>query len=246
MAPRPGRVCDILLPQCKVNLVAAHTTGAVRVPGTRDLPATRHCTRPRSRGAGARVLLSVFALVAKKGRREGRAPAGTQGPHAKTHAGVTTGDAGTSGLPCAMVLRLMARSPRGAMHYCPRRLADDRCAHSVEPHITASLDAQTPGVRTTRFCRPRTSLPGHPEACACSPPKPKRTDVTAPGRSRRSRWLTGVARPATSSRAGAAASIASRLTYRDDRETPLLAGWDGCGLPEDNNSVNQNIRRPGA
>jgi len=36
----------------------------------------------------------------------------------------------------------------------------------------------------------------------------------------------GVARPATSSRAGAAASIASRLTYRDDRETPFLAGRD--------------------
>src|SRR4051812_37270402 len=125
-----------------------------------------------------------FALIAKKGRREGRAPAGTEGPHAKNARGVTTGDAGTSGLPCAMVLRLMARSPRGAMHYCPRRLADDRCAHPVGPHITASLDAQTPGVRTTRFCRPRTSLPGHPEACACSLPKPKRTAVTAPCRMR--------------------------------------------------------------
>src|SRR3954447_24256327 len=33
-------------------------------------------------------------------------------------------------------------------------------------------------------------------------------------------------RPATSSRAGAAASIASRLTYRDDRETPFLPGRD--------------------
>ncbi|MEY9185598.1 hypothetical protein ABIG06_007151 [Bradyrhizobium sp. USDA 326] len=31
----------------------------------------------------------------------------------------------TSGLPCAVVLRLMSRSPRGAMHYCPRRLASD-------------------------------------------------------------------------------------------------------------------------
>ena len=94
-------------------------------------------------------------------------------------------------------------------------------------HTTASLDAQTPGVRTTRFCRPRTSLPGHPEARACSPPKPKGNAVTAPCRMRGSRWLTGVARPATPSRAGAAASIASRLTYRDDRETPLLAGQDG-------------------
>ncbi|MET4117368.1 hypothetical protein ABIB85_004029 [Bradyrhizobium sp. JR1.5] len=246
MAPRPGRVCDILLPQCKVNLVAAHTADAIGVPGTRDLPATRHCTRPRSRGASARVLLSVSPSSRRKGAGKAGRRLAPRVRTRKTHAGVTTGDAGTSGLPCAMVLRLMARSPREAMHYCPLRLADDRCAHPVGPHITASLDAQTPGVRTTRFCRPRTSLPGHPEACACSPPKPKRTDVTAPGRSRRSRWLTGVARPATSSRAGAAASIAARPAYCDDRETPLLAGRDDCGLPEENNSVNQNIRRPGA
>ncbi|MET4039582.1 hypothetical protein ABIC03_001267 [Bradyrhizobium sp. RT6a] len=182
-----------------------------------------------------------FALVEKKGAGKAGRRLAPRVRTRKTHAGVTTGDAGTSGLPCAMVLRLMARSPRGAMHYCPRRLADDRCAHPVGPHITASLDAQTPGVRTTRFCRPRTSLPEHPEACACSLPKPKRSAVTAPGRSRRSRWLTGVARPPTSSRAGAAASIASRLTYRDDRETPFLAGQDACGLPEEVNSVNQNI-----
>jgi len=36
-----------------------------------------------------------------------------------------TGVAKTSGLPCAVGLRLMSRSPRGALHYCPRRLADD-------------------------------------------------------------------------------------------------------------------------
>jgi len=70
------------------------------------------------------------------------------------------------------------------MHYCPRRLADDRCARPVGPLTTASLDAQTPGVRTTRFYRPRTFLPKHPEARACSPPKPKGNAVTAPCRSR--------------------------------------------------------------
>jgi hypothetical protein len=198
-------------------------------------------TRPRSRGPSARVLLSVSPSSQRRGAGKAGRRLAPRVRTRKTHAGVTTGDAGTSGLPCAMVLRLMARSPRGAMHYCPRRLADDRCAHPVGPNITASLYAQTPGVRTTRFCRPRTSLPEHPEACACSLPKPKRSAVTAPGRSRRSRWLTGVARPPTSSRAGAAASIASRLTYRDDRETPFLAGQDACGLPEEVNSVNQNI-----
>ena len=56
---------------------------------------------------------------------------------------------------------------------------------------TASLDAQTPGVRTTRFCRPRTSRPWSSKARACSPPKPKRDAVTAPCRSRGSQGLTG-------------------------------------------------------
>jgi hypothetical protein len=36
-----------------------------------------------------------------------------------------TGQPEHPGLPCAVVLRLMSCSPRGAMHYCPRRLADD-------------------------------------------------------------------------------------------------------------------------
>ena len=115
------------------------------------------------------------------------------------------------------------------------------CAPGRAAHTTASLDAQTPGVRTTRFCRPRTSRPGHPEARACSPPKPKGDAVTAPCRSRGSRWLTGVARPAIPSRAGAAASIASRPAYRDDRETPLWRAGMFCGLPEEAISVNQNI-----
>src|SRR3954470_18336344 len=45
---------------------------------------------------GAPEFAVRFALVEKKGRREGRAPPGTQGPHAKNARGVTTGDAGTS------------------------------------------------------------------------------------------------------------------------------------------------------
>jgi hypothetical protein len=60
---------------------------------------------------------------------------------------------------------------------------------------------------------------------------------------RGSRWLTGVARPAIPSRAGAAASIASRPTYRDDRETPLWRAGMECGLAETIISVNQNILR---
>src|SRR3954452_19045415 len=82
-----------------------------------------------------RILAAHFARALprsspsiERGRREDRVPAGTRGPLcevvvnkiAQRH----TGEAKTSGLPCAVVLRLMSRSPRGAMHYCPRRLAD--------------------------------------------------------------------------------------------------------------------------
>jgi hypothetical protein len=235
VAPRWRRVCKFFAAaQDEVGGGAATSPIIVRVAGGR--------AHIRGLAAQAPEFCCPFRPYREE-RAQGRPGAGWHPGSAREKR--TRGDPqvmpGHPGLPCAMVLRLMARSPRGAMHYCPRRLADDRCAHPVGPHITASLDAQTPGVRTTRFCRPRTSLPGHPEARACSPPKPKRNAVTAPGRSRRARWLTGVARPATSSRAGAAASIASRLTYRDDRETPFWRAGMSCGLPEEINSVNQNI-----
>jgi hypothetical protein len=64
--------------------------------------------------------------------------------------------------PCAVALRLMSRSPRGAMHYCPRRLADTDAYARLGTHITATLGAQTPGARTTRFCR----TPIAPVVCA--------------------------------------------------------------------------------
>src|SRR5262249_23318045 len=48
-----------------------------------------------------------------RGRREGRVSTDTHGPRAiKKHGEGTTGSAGGPGLPCAMVLTLIARSPR--------------------------------------------------------------------------------------------------------------------------------------
>ena len=45
----------------------------------------------------------------------------THGPPAtKKQAAVTTGKAGTTGIPCAMVVRLIARSPRGTGLDSPR------------------------------------------------------------------------------------------------------------------------------
>jgi len=48
------------------------------------------------------------------------------------HSGIQ-GSPDIPAFPCAVVWRLMARSPRGALHYCPRRLAADRCAYPVGP-----------------------------------------------------------------------------------------------------------------
>jgi len=70
-----------------------------------------------------------------RGRREGRVPAGTRGPLCETCVTRSCTAAyrcsRTSGLPCVAGLRLMSYSPRGALHYCPRRLAADRCAHRL-------------------------------------------------------------------------------------------------------------------
>jgi len=52
----------------------------------------------------------------------------------------------------------------------------------VGRHITASLDAQTPGVRTTRLLRPRTANPEASGAGVCSPPMSSLAAVTAPCR----------------------------------------------------------------
>jgi len=46
-------------------------------------------------------------------------------------------------------------------------------------HITAWLDAQTPGVRTTRLLRPRTSPPASPTAGVRSPSGPNGDAVSA-------------------------------------------------------------------
>jgi hypothetical protein len=118
----------------------------------------------------------------KRGRREGRAPAGTRGPCAKecTRFGPQVGR--TPGLPCAMVLTasfvlssgsdvLLPPSPSGWLTCGPGRAT----------HITARLDAQTPGARTTRLLRPRTSPPSF-ESWRVLALEANETAVTAPCR----------------------------------------------------------------
>src|SRR5215475_9344826 len=54
-----------------------------------------------------------MARLEMRGRREGRVSTDTHGPRAiKKHGEGTTGSAGHSGLPCAMVLRLIRALPR--------------------------------------------------------------------------------------------------------------------------------------
>ena len=79
----------------------------------------------------------------RRGRRECRVLAATHGPRAvKKHGEGTTGSAKSSGIPCAMVLTLMARSP-----WEPGFLAP--IAREI---ITSRAWPQRREARTTRFC----------------------------------------------------------------------------------------------
>jgi hypothetical protein len=111
-----------------------------------------------------------FALVAspsnERGRREDRVPAGTRGPLCEIvvrtlHSGIqvkpNTRPSLRSGFTAYVVLSpgsdaLLPPSPCGWLMRVPGRAT----------HITATLGAQTPGARTTRFCR----TPITPVVCA--------------------------------------------------------------------------------
>ena len=90
-------------------------------------------------------------------------------------------------------------------------------------HITATLDAQTPGVRTTRFCRR-----AHPRLClrwlACARHRDRTRTLSAPCRiaPAAAHEESPALQPAR--RADAVAATASQPASRDDRETPLVAG----------------------
>jgi hypothetical protein len=82
--------------------------------------------------------------LSEERRREDRAPAGTHGPRAaKKHAAEPQVQPNTSGLPCAMVLRLIRDLPGETGLCCHRCLASSRKAQHLHR-----------GARTTRFRRP--------------------------------------------------------------------------------------------
>ena len=186
-------------------------------------------------------MLSSSALI--KARAQGRPGAGWH-PKSRvcwrTRTGWTTGDAGTS-----------RPSLRDGFHGVLRALLGERC--TIAPvamqmtdararsgrHITAGLDAQTPGVRTTRLLRPRTSSLGSPRL-ACAHRRGHSKTLSTPCR------IAPVAAhgfPALqpTSRADAVAATASRPASRDDRETPLVAGGMTWFVRQNRTSVNTNI-----
>ena len=138
-----------------------------------------------------------------RGRREGRVLAGTRGlvcnkRKKKTHTSIQV-SAETTGLPCAMVLRLMPRSPRS-------RIPLASVAGELAARIARLSFANLRRLDTSHGCQDHTVLPY----------------ANAP-----LVWRAGIAhgktRPAIPDRApGAVASIAARPNVRDDRDTPLL------------------------
>jgi hypothetical protein len=216
----PGSAAHHAAKTRRAALRPGHETEAIRYAYLRDLAA---CL--------ARVMLSVSPLSEARGAgKAGRRLA----PAIRTRQDARGGDlrcCRPPGLPCAMVLRLMARSPRGAMHCCPRRPAAERCGRRL---AAASPQALTPAFRASGphalAVRGRPAPDSGSSRVPAPDAEPKRCDHA--GRPADRKGLTGVSRPALASRAGAAASIASRPAVRDDRETPLQPAGMRCGLAE--------------
>ncbi len=115
-----------------------------------------------------------------------------------------------SGIPRAMVLRLMASSPRRRIRLVTVIDGLAVLPDPVGPIKTSADLTPATGARTTRFCRTHQ----HRSSCALVIAH-ERLALRSPFR------------------ADAAASTASSPAFRDDRDTPLLSGKDGQGCIAD-------------
>lgn len=161
-----------------------------------------------------------------KGRREGRAPAGTRDPCAlEMHTGWITGDAGRPAFPARMVLTvsfvlssgsdaLLPPSSCGWLMYAPGRAA------TSPQGLTHRLRASGPHDFSVRG-RFRLSTGGW----RVLTPATDEPAVTAPCRAA-SREDSRCPPCHHADRAGATASTATRPASRDDREAPLWQGRD--------------------
>ncbi len=185
VAQRPGHETGILVGSCFSIIIASAAMQSRVFP--RRQPGLLRCARNdgvfgwqrhasiripdrRHTFAVSRLVLPELCFIAspsnERGRREDRVPAGTRGPLceivvnkiAQRH----TGEAQHPAFPAQWLYGLCRALPGERCTIAPvaLRMADARAR--LSHHITATLDAQTPGVRTTRFCR----TPITPVVCA--------------------------------------------------------------------------------
>jgi len=132
----------------------------------------------------ARVMPLALPL-SRQGRREGRAPAGTR--RSVRYKRCTRGGPQVSpdrpAFPARWVTASFVLSPGSDALLPPSPRGWLMCASGRATHITTRLDAQTPGVRTTRLRRPRTSSLGL-RGLACARTRSHAKTLSAPCRSR--------------------------------------------------------------
>jgi hypothetical protein len=119
--------------------------------GTGDTPS-------HSRGMNHPSFSNSMSLFQNRGRREDRAPAGTHGPRAeKKHAAEPQAQPKSSGLPCAMVLRLIRDLPgdQALLPPLPR---------VISRNVTPTLGRQDHTTSPSASCcsSHSTSRPSHP------------------------------------------------------------------------------------
>src|SRR6266702_4873071 len=185
-------------------------------------------------------LCCVALPSSKQGRREGRAPAGTRrSVRWKMHTGWTTGSADRSTFPARWFTAYFALSPGSDALLPPSPCGWLMRAPGWAACITTRLDAQTPGVRTTRLRRPRTSSLGLREL-ACAHARSHTKTLSASCRHAKA-VAHGQSRPATLIAPDAVASIAARPAVRDDRDPPLVSGQGVLSVRQIRISVKWNI-----
>jgi hypothetical protein len=116
VATKPAAAQPFVIPrECGVSSTLRPIDSITDVSGILDRPPSRAMTNERIPAARCvRAVLEFSSPPKIRGRREGRVLAGTRGlvcnEQSKTHTSIQV-SAGASGLPCAMVLRLITRSP---------------------------------------------------------------------------------------------------------------------------------------
>ena len=179
--------------------------------------------RTRIRDLAARRARALPERSAPENERAQGTPGalGTRGPCAKKmHTVVTTGTPGSAGVPCAMVLRLMPRSPW-------RRIRFVTIAGELNGDQARLSRSRLRRLDTSNGCQDHTVLPyashRHPDLrrTMCCPQEMLEDERRSSARHCRSRKRSAL-RQTLRARRCRVHRILSRV--RDDRDTPLLPG----------------------